>query len=219
MHIVRNCIDIVGITPESELPKKINGQIVETLEKENLFIKDNIEIKNIYQIIIDISIKGTRVINTPLNKIIVMDIIKKFKIAYYDMDNNMSILELDSPCNLFFNIENDKIEIEKTNIYIADAQFELVNNNTLYNYILFIMDVHYLGGFRKSGKINSFNEDTKNSDDDFDTSDNKDNDNKVVNHALKEVSIAEDNKIENNKDKQLNISLKNELLDMEDEYL
>lgn len=218
MHIVRNCIDIVGITPESELPKKINGQIKETLESENLFIKENIKIKNIYQIIIDISVKGTRVINTPLNKIIVMDIIKNFKIAYYDIENNMSILELNSQSNLFFDIENDNVEIDKTNIYIADAQFELINNNTLYNYILFIIDVHYLGGFKKTCKKCSFYKDTR--DDEFYILDDKGKDKKIANHSVKKASISENNYSKINENNRSNMEDKeNELFDMEDEYL
>lgn len=162
MGIVRNCIDIIGITPESELPNKINGQYIEASETENLFIGNNIKIKNIYQIIIDKSIKETRVINTPINRIIVIDGYKKLKIAYYDSNNNMGILELKTPYNIFFDIENSKIQIEKINIYIADAYFELINRKVLYCHIIYIVDIHYLGDEKRIYEKDNINKYTEN---------------------------------------------------------
>lgn len=220
MNIVRNCIDIVGITSKHELPKKIKGQIIETSETENLFIDDNIKIKNIYQIIIDANIKKIRVINTPINKIVVIDVIKKFKIAYYDIDNNMCVLELNTPYNIFFDLENDKVEIEKINIHIIDAYFELLENKMLYYNLLYIIDVHYLGDFNKDNKIGEPNytvRDSMDNESDIIRKINMTDD--ILNHVVNELSIAEENNANIKKKNKDHENFKNEFIDIEDEYL
>jgi hypothetical protein len=243
MDIVRNCINIVGITPGNNLPKKVNGQLIETSQAENLFIDDSIKIKNIYQIVIDIDIARTNVINGHMNTIVVVDLIKKFKINYYDMDGNMGILELNSPYNVFFDLESNKVEIENININIADAYFELINSRTLYNHILYIIDVQYLGSIGNKNKIISFSEETKNKENyDYSIIENKKiyekgMNNLVINksvidnvdngkginikyNTLNEVSLSEDNKAQINQENLQYIEkIKNELVDMEDEYL
>lgn len=238
MDIVRNNINIIGITPGNKLPNKVNGQIIETSQAENLFIDDSIKIKNIYQIIIDIDIVRTNVINAHMNKIVVVDLSKKFKIAYYNMDGNRGILELNSPYNVFFDLESNKVEIENININIADAYFELINSRTLYNHILYIIDVQYLGSVGNKNKIIRFSEETKNNENyDYSIIENKKMYEKVMNnlvidnedngkginikyHTLNEVSFSEDNKTQINEENIKYIEeIKNELVDMEDEYL
>jgi hypothetical protein len=213
MGIVRNCIDIIGITPEQELPKQINGQLIETSEVENLFIDSNIQMKNIYQIIIEIEIKATRVINAPLSKIIVIDGYKKFKIAYYDINNNMSILELKNPYNLFFDIEKSKVEIEKTNIYIADAYFELVNSSVIYCHVLYVIDISYFGSARRIVQKNqnkqtidfyTVYDDTKNDCDKYD--------------VFKKQTISEYNKVQFDENRQVALTEENDLIDIDSEY-
>lgn len=241
MDIVRNGINVIGITPENKLPKKVNGQLIETSQAENLFIEDNIKIKKIYEIVIDINITRTRVINSPMNKIVVVDLNKKFKIVYYDMDSNRSILELNSPYNIFFNLESNKIEIENINIHIADAYFELINSRTLYNHIFYMIDVQYLGNVRNKTKVISFNEETRDRDI-YDYSiienkkiseevkntiinhksivDKKDNDKRISYNILKEVLLPQDNKVQIIEKNLLDLDdVEDELFDMEDEYL
>lgn len=149
MGIVRNCIDVVGITPEGELPKQIVGQLIEASETENIYLGTELNVKNIYQIVIEVGIKGTRVINAPLNKIIVVDGIKKIKAAYYNEENNVGIFELEGPLNFFIDIDKQEVEIESINIHIADAYFHLTNKNTLYNHILYMIDVPYNSSDKK----------------------------------------------------------------------
>lgn len=220
MGIVRNCIDIIGITPENELPSQISGQHIEVSETENLFIDSDIEIKNVYQIIIESTIKGTRVINTPMNKIVVIDGCKKFKIAYYDVDNNMGVLELNSPYNLFFDIENNKDEIEKTNIYIADAYFEPINKKVLYCNILYIADIHYFGNVRKVQErknTNKYFEDKIS--DKYYVADNVCKNKGIKDDIYSEMLISEYDKRHFEEDKQVDITENDKLIDIDSEYL
>jgi len=220
MGIVRNCIDIIGITPESELPSKIHGQHIEFSETENLLINSTVKIKNIYQIIVDTFVKSTREINTPLNKIFVIDGYKKFKIAYYDMENNMGVLELNTPFNLFFDIENDEVELEKTSLYIADAYFEMVNSNALYCYIIYIADIHYYESHKRLESRSNTIKHTK-------IEMNKelyntiiDSENDMFKEAVfTEMSISEDSKKEYEDDEEIISNEKNDLIDIEAEYI
>ncbi|MCY6369534.1 hypothetical protein [Clostridium ganghwense] len=146
MGVVRNFIDILGITPENELPREILGQIIRNSEAEKILVEDNVDIKNIYQIVIKVDIKSNRVIETPLNKLVVIDVLKQIKILYYDKDDRVGVLELKSPYNFFIDIEDKKDEIESIRIYIADAYFQLISKKELYSNIVYIIDVHYYGG-------------------------------------------------------------------------
>lgn len=214
MSVVRNCIDIVGITPENQLPEHINGQLVESSETENLFIDSNVEIKDIYQIIIETNIKGTRVIKTPISKIIVIDGYKNFKIAYYDSSNNMGILEMNSPYNLFFDVENAETSIEETNLYIVDAYFELISKNIVYCNILYMLDVQYINNTKRLGKKENIGSLT-----DFHHIYDKKSKLMIKDDILKEMSMSEYNKIESKKEINTLSYKKDELIDIDAEYL
>lgn len=143
MGIIRNFIDIVGITPENELPKEIKGQLIQTSETENIFIANEVsDIKNIYQIVIDMEVKGSRVICVNHSKVVVIDCVKKTKIVYYNSNDSVSVLDLITPYNTFVEI-NEKEEIDDIKICIADAYFELINKGTLYSHILYFINVIY----------------------------------------------------------------------------
>ncbi|WP_461204778.1 hypothetical protein [Clostridium sp. DL1XJH146] len=143
MGVVRNFIDIVGITPENELPKKVLGQVVQTAEAEIILIEDNINIKSIYQIVIDVEIESHRVINSPMSRIIVVDSQKKIKILYYDDSDRVRALEVKRPYNFFIDVEDKKNEIDSINIHIVDAYFKLIDKKQLYCNIVYIINVIY----------------------------------------------------------------------------
>jgi hypothetical protein len=143
MGIIRNCINVLGITPEEELPRGICGQLIETSETEHIHIKKSAKVKSIYQIIIGIKIKGTRIIDAPLNKIVVLDCLKTFKITYYNDEDKMGVLEYKSPFNCFIDIDNKEEEIEEVEINVVDAFFDMFNLHTLYSHILYIINVKY----------------------------------------------------------------------------
>ena len=236
MGIVRNCIDVVGITPENELPKEIGGQLIEASETENIFLENELNIKNIYQIIIEVGIKGTRDISAPLNKIVVVDGFKKFKVAYYNEENHVGVLEIESPFNFFIDIDKDEVEIESINIHIADAYFHLTNKNILYNHILYIIDVPYSNNKSQNNKISkklnleledseeyelSFMEDSNEIELDSDMEEQTENDydenevEQVKESVIKEMLISEDNKLNTGVDERK----ENEFIDIDSEYL
>lgn len=220
MGVVRNCIDIVGITPESELPFRKKGQHIETSQKENLVIDSKITIKNIYQIVMDIGIKGTRIVNSSPSKIVVIDGYKKFKVACYDMDNNMAVIELYSPFNLFFDSGNSDAKLEKPNIYIVDAYFELINSKKLYCNIVYLIDTHYFEDItpvEKKRNINKYSREDLNGK--LYTSEEESRNRRLKEAIINEMSISEDYKIDFNEENDFNITEKTELIDIEAEYL
>jgi hypothetical protein len=143
MGIVRNCIDVLGITPEEELPRGICGQLIETSETEHIHIRKAAKIKSIDQIIIDIKIIGTRMVYMPLNRIVVLDCLKTFMIAYCDEAEQKRTLEYKSPFNCFVDIENKQDELEEVEINVVDAYFDMLDRNTIYSHLLYIINIKY----------------------------------------------------------------------------
>lgn len=144
MDIVRNGINIEGITEENELPAEISGQLIELSETENLLIDKDIKIRNIHKISVNIEIKGTKIINAPLSRIFVIDGYKKLEISYFDTENNLKAFKLDSPFNIFFDVENSSAEVDEMRLHIADAYFELTAGSVLYCYIIYMADIRFL---------------------------------------------------------------------------
>ncbi|EPY2275118.1 hypothetical protein ACXAUS_004048 [Clostridium sporogenes] len=144
--MLRNFIDIIGITKEEDLPSKINGQIIQYSEVDYIDIpEDKPKINDIYQIAIKADIKSTRTINAPTGKIVVVDGEKNFKIIYSEKSasEKANILNLKLPFNTFIDIEDKQEEIKKIDIYILDVYFQIVTSEKLYSYVLYMINVQY----------------------------------------------------------------------------
>lgn len=144
--MLRNFIDIIGITKEEDLPSKINGQIIQYSEVDYIDIpEDKPKINDIYQIAIKADIKSTRTINAPTGKIVVVDGEKSFKIIYSEkgQSEKANILNLKLPFNTFIDIEDKQEEIKKIDIYILDVYFQIVTSKKLYSYVLYMVNVQY----------------------------------------------------------------------------
>lgn len=158
MGTLRNFIDITGITPEEELPKKVNGQIVQYSEIDYIFVPDDRQgISSIFQIFIDVEIKSRRTINAPLGKIVVLDGVKKIKLIYTQKYNEgkVGILALELPYNTFIELPKDAGEIKNISVNIVDAYFSLIESKKVYSNILYMISVNY-----DKESINEINNDT-----------------------------------------------------------
>jgi len=146
MGIIRNSIDITGITAENKLPKEIHGQVMEYSETENIFIEQNKpSIKNILRIALEIQIQSKRKINAPLGGIVIFDGIKKCRIIYEEKGHSQksNILDLELPYNTFVELPKEVEDIASVTVYILDAYFELLDSRKLYSHIVYLVDVQY----------------------------------------------------------------------------
>lgn len=160
MGIIRNHIDIVGITPEEQLPGKIqNSQVVEYSEVENIFIpKDNPNIKNIYQIVLDVSLISKREVDIPIGKVVIIDGVKKIKIIYAEKGHSQkaNIVNLELPYNTFIEIPDGK-EIGNASVQIVDAYFQLIDNRKIYSHIVYLVNVRYKEESNCKDEVESIN--------------------------------------------------------------
>ncbi|MCX7951759.1 MAG: hypothetical protein N2594_07395 [Clostridiales bacterium] len=145
MGVVRNFIDIVGITPENELPNNYKGQIIQLTNSENIFVPESKKIDTIFQIIVNSEIKSNRIISAPFGKICVIDGKKKYKIFYSSIGERgkIEISEIVTPFNVAINMPHEDIMIENIKVYLADAYFDKIDERTIYSYCLFIIDIYY----------------------------------------------------------------------------
>jgi hypothetical protein len=144
MGIIRNSIDITGITPEDELPQKISGQLIEYSEVEHIYIpEDRPRLGNIHQISIDLETTSHRIIKAPTGRIIVLDGIKKLKIIYSrkGYSDRANIVNLQIPFNTFIELPKTSINIEDIGIHIVDAYFNQIEARKLYSYTLYMVNV------------------------------------------------------------------------------
>lgn len=146
MGIVRNNINIEGLSLEEELPRKINGQLITFSETDNLYISEsNPEAKSIYEILIEVDIISKRTINTGLSKIIVLDGVKKYKILYVEKNelSTANIVYLETPYNTFIELPKNVERISELNIHIIDAYFNLIDNRNIYEHLVYQLDIHH----------------------------------------------------------------------------
>lgn len=160
MGIIRNHIDIVGITPEEQLPGKIqNSQVVEYSEVESIFIpKNNPNIKNIYQIVLDVNLTSKREVDIPIGKVVIIDGVKKIKIIYAEKGHSQkaNIVNLELPYNTFIEIQDGK-EIGSASVQIVDAYFQLIDNRKIYSHIVYLVNVRYKEESNCKDEVESIN--------------------------------------------------------------
>lgn len=146
MGMVRNNINIEGLSSEEELPKKNNGQLITYSETDNLHIPDiNPEAKGIYEVSIDIDIVSKRAVNTGIGKIIILDGLKKYKILYIENNDSSSasILYLEAPYNTFVELPKNAGNVSEMNIHILDAYYFLADSRNIYEYLVYQLDIHH----------------------------------------------------------------------------
>lgn len=178
MGIVRNSINITGITSEDKLPRRIKGQIVEYSEVEHISIpEENPRIRTIHQISFKVDSKVSRTINSPTGKILILDGRKKIKIIYsHKSDSKKStVLDIQLPFNTYIDLPDDAAEVEDINIYVLDAYFDLLESRKLYYHVLYWINVEY--SKEKYDKFDTpFSETTEPEDTDSDVIDSEDTD-------------------------------------------
>ena len=208
MGVVRNFIDIVGISSENELPKEILGQVNKESLAETILIEEDVNIKNIYQIIIDVQIEDERVINSTLSKFVVLDMVKKIKMTYYNDSNNVRVLEIERPLNYCIDIKEREEEIQSINIYIVDAYFKLISKRELYTNIVYLIDVIYYGG-RRNSFFNNFHENKS-----VDLKDEDSNPYNEYNQFKDYIAVAKSDDVDERENRE-----ENQLMDIDAEYL
>lgn len=144
MGVIRNFINIEGITPEGDLLKNENGHTIIYSDTETLFFPED-KIKSIYEIMISIEITSHRSINTPIGKIIVLDGVKRYKIIYTENSelDRMSIINHELPFNTFTESPVDYEDIWNIDIHIIDAYFSLIDEKSMYGHYLLLLDINY----------------------------------------------------------------------------
>lgn len=143
--MIRNFINIVGITDESELPTECPGQFIEYSETDYLFIPETAPALNtIYEVNLGIEVLNSRTINMKNSRVYILDGNKKFKITYSSKDkNNKSLtLKFNYPFNAFIDIENSD-NVKSAKVFVLDAYFHLINPRIIYSNITYLISVEY----------------------------------------------------------------------------
>ncbi|MDP4091568.1 MAG: hypothetical protein Q8930_20170 [Bacillota bacterium] len=146
MGILRNSIDITGISLEGELPRQIRGDFSEAYDTSYLFIPGNRpRPRAISEISMSVELKEEKIINSPAGKIAILDGVKNIKVTYLPVGHSRRRINvlLALPFNTSVKLPESATDIEDINIYIADAYFQLVEGRKIYSYIYYILDVDY----------------------------------------------------------------------------
>lgn len=152
MGVIRNNINIEGITPEEDLTKKNNGHTIIYSDTETLFIPDNKpSIKSIYEITINIELCSQKTIHTPMGKILILDGIKKYKVICTENNETekVSMLQLEMAFNTFTELPAN-INFPEVKIYIIDAYFSLLDIRKIYGHYIYFLEINYEKETKKS---------------------------------------------------------------------
>lgn len=145
MDIIRNFINISGLADENDLPKSVDGQIIQYSENDIIYIPDaQPEIQSVFSIMIKTEVKSSRKINTPLGTTVILDGLKRLKMIYSSKGDGdkANFLDLELPFNTFVELPKD-ISPRDIEIYVIDAYFSLLDGRRLYSHILYMVYVNF----------------------------------------------------------------------------
>lgn len=143
--MIRNFINVVGITDESELPTECPGQFVEYSETDYLFLPEATpSVNTLYEVNLGIEILNSRIINMQNSRVYILDGNKKFKItcSSKDKSNKPLTFKFNYPFNAFIDIENND-NVKSAKVFVLDAYFHLINPKTIYSNITYLISVEY----------------------------------------------------------------------------
>jgi hypothetical protein len=146
MGIIRNSINIEGITSAENLPRVIHGQLIEFSETEYFYLTENqYGIRNISKIEVKINAKPGREVEAPTGKIVILDGVKRIEILYTTQDyfQSYSKAVFEIPFNTFIDMPNDADALKSVNIYVVDAYFKLMSSRKVYAHLMYMIDVKY----------------------------------------------------------------------------
>jgi len=144
--LIRNSIEIIGITAEENFPKKINGQWIEYSEVVTLFIpKNKPQIGKLIQASIKIENEYSKTISSVFGKTVILDGTKKFDFEYSSNTNSNKIykVHLEIPFNGFIDLPSEVDNLESSNVYILDAYFNRLDSRKICSSILYLINVNY----------------------------------------------------------------------------
>lgn len=146
MGILRNSIEVTGIASEEELPKQINGQLIEYSETDYIYVPESRPlIYSVSKVKVDVNIKESRTVNAPTGRIVILEGSKRLSITYRPIgyyEENYT-LKFDLPFNTFIDLPNNAGDIKSVDIYVVDAYFKLMNNRKLYSFMVFMVNAVY----------------------------------------------------------------------------
>lgn len=146
MDIVRNFINVIGVTSNDEFPDNMKGCIIQYSETETIYVpEDRRGIKSIFQIMLKVDVTSTRDVKTPIGSTVIFDGIRRFKIIYTETedDGKANFLDLELPYNTFAEVSANLGKIEEVNVYILDAYFELLDSRRIYSHILYLVNINF----------------------------------------------------------------------------
>lgn len=185
MGVIRNNINIEGITPEEELTQKNNGHTIIYSDTETIFIPDNKPgIGSIYEITINIELCSQKIIHTPMGKMLILDGIKTYKVICTEDSETgkVSMLQLEMPFNTFTELPAN-INYPEVKIYVIDSYFSLLDIRKIYGHFIYFLEISY----EKEVQRNALH--TK---PDLNEASSKQLDADPINNIFEEISISED---------------------------
>lgn len=142
--MLRNFISVTGITQEKELKEKVKGQLLQHSDIDYIFIPSNRpRAKELTHISISVDIKNHKVIKTPIGTVVILDGLKKLKLCYIPEGRSKRTIqvELYLPYNTHLELPDEVKDLDKVDIYIGDAYFELIEGRKIYSFIFYILDL------------------------------------------------------------------------------
>jgi hypothetical protein len=139
MGFIRNCIKIEGIQ-EKFINRETDEHYILYSETSNINIPETLpDIKNIFEIIINVDIKSWKIIDNYKNPIVTIDGLKKYKIIYTEnnIEERVCLEEFEMPYNTYIEIIDRNLKLIDLQLNILDAYYQVQGHHLLYEYLLY----------------------------------------------------------------------------------
>lgn len=143
MEIIRNSINVCGLTDPEDLQGVADALLFQYAEAETLTIPESQpEMTGLYQIRVVVEKESSHPMKTPLGTALILDGKKKVELvcACRDEPDKARLVDLEVPFNVLLE-PPVPVQIENITVYILDAYFSLLDARRIYSHLVYMISL------------------------------------------------------------------------------
>lgn len=144
MGVVRNSINVEGLTKESDFPNEANSFTIKYCEAETMLIPTNKpEAKIINEVDISLIVSNERILGGGFGKTIVLGGTKNYRVSYLENspEATNTTANIQEPFIYCVDLPKDIENVTIIRTYLIDAYFHLIDSRRIYAHFIYLINI------------------------------------------------------------------------------